>query len=197
MFLGDTYRLTRMMVNGRKLAMILASMHWTLVEFVSPVVATSDHPVVLWPGGASRVPQSTPLGVGILQCSEIRLPLSPRHVVLMTWSDDADDEPARVRGTRSHAASVNAFTVKQADRQWFHLPGTSPPVATGRLVPIAADLVDGYTAAVAASSRRRTAVTAHLETLADRDIRADDDFSILRVGGRRSAEGSSEWTADK
>ena len=52
LLLTDTPRLIRMMVNGRKLATVLASMHWTLVEFVSPVVATSDHPVVLWPVGA-------------------------------------------------------------------------------------------------------------------------------------------------
>src|SRR5688500_20301906 len=53
----------------------------------------------------------------------------------------------RVRGSRHHAAHANAFTVAETDGQWFHLPGTSPPVGAGRLLPLSAELVSGYGAA--------------------------------------------------
>jgi hypothetical protein len=46
----------------------------------------------------------------------------------MTWSDLPDDENVRLRGTRDHAANLNAFTVASADRQWVYRPGTSPPI---------------------------------------------------------------------
>jgi hypothetical protein len=52
--LSDTQRLVRMLSLARKIAGVVGSMHWALVEFHSPLVATSDHPVVVWPG--ERVP---------------------------------------------------------------------------------------------------------------------------------------------
>jgi hypothetical protein len=51
----------------------------------------------------------------------------------MTWADNPDDEGSRVRGTRDHAANLDAFTVASADRQWFHRPGKPPPRASGNL----------------------------------------------------------------
>jgi hypothetical protein len=99
-------------------------MHWTLVEFDAPRLATSDHALVLWRGIESRSPSATEITqTGIFECIEARLPLSPTRAVLMTWSDNPDDEHSRVCGTRDHAANLNAFTVTSADRQWFHRPG--------------------------------------------------------------------------
>ena len=166
----------RMLTLGPTLTSILGSMHWTLVEFASPVVATSDHPVVIWPiGESSRSPQPTPLGVGALETLEVRLPLSPTAAVLMSWLDAPDDERASVRGARHHAATLNAFTVASADRQWFHKPGTSPPVATGKLLPLAPELIGGYSYQAAVSSKRRARVSAEVQpkigrNLADRDV---------------------------
>src|SRR5438477_10792711 len=121
-----------MLILGPTFTTILASMHWTLVEFASSVIATSDHPVVLWPLSVrSRAPQPTRIGVGVLECSEIRLPLSSRHVVLMTWADKRDHDDVRVPGSRYHASNFNAFTIAQADRQWFHLPDMTPPIGSG------------------------------------------------------------------
>lgn len=176
--MGDSYRLIRMLAMGTTLTSILASMHWTLVEFRSPVVATSDHPVVLWPGGvASRSPQFTPLGVGALDCLEVRLPLSPRHAVLMTWLDDED---SRVRGTRQHAAHFNAFTIASAERQWFHLPAATPPTTSGSLLPLSHELVPVYSASVAASSVRRAKTSQHVQEKTGRDLH-DQEVAIVSV----------------
>jgi Protein of unknown function (DUF4238) len=83
--LSDSYRLTMMFSTALTTASIFASMHWTLVEFARPLIATSDHPVVLWPGPGSRGPSSIQVKeVGIMECIEIRLPLSPNYAVLMT-----------------------------------------------------------------------------------------------------------------
>jgi hypothetical protein len=48
--MSETQRLIRMLSLARTLAGVLGSMHWTLIEFRSAVAATSDHPVVVWPG---------------------------------------------------------------------------------------------------------------------------------------------------
>jgi hypothetical protein len=53
---SDTYRLGKMLSHAVTGAAVFASMHWTLVEFDRPLIATSDHPLVLWPGVASRSP---------------------------------------------------------------------------------------------------------------------------------------------
>jgi hypothetical protein len=85
---GDSYRLTRMLPMSITLTSILVSMHWTLIEFGSPVLATSDHPVVIWPSGGPLKPRAVSvLEAGMLDCLEYRLPLSPTRAVLMTWAD--------------------------------------------------------------------------------------------------------------
>ena len=78
------------------------------------------------------------MDTGVLETLEIRVPVSPRQAILMTWRDDADDADCVVRGRRDHTANLNAFTVAQAERQWFHQPGASTPIASGRLLPFAA-----------------------------------------------------------
>jgi len=114
---SDTYRLGKVLSHAITGAAVFASMHWTLVEFARPLIATSDHPLVLWPGGASRSPAAAEITqIGILDCIEIRLPLSPNIAVLMTWSDEPDNEHVRARGTRDHAANLNAFTVRSGQR---------------------------------------------------------------------------------
>jgi hypothetical protein len=96
-----------------------------------------------------------------------------------------------LRAFVEHGVTLPASTrlrVKQADRQWFHLPRTAPPIAAGNLLPIASDLVDGYTPAVAASSRRRVAVNAEIQPKIGRDNLADEHFPIVRVHGRPPEE---------
>jgi hypothetical protein len=169
--LSDTHRLGMMLSTGVTAAAVFASMHWTLVEFDAPRLATSDHPLVLWPGIQSRSPSAAEITqTGIFECIEARLPLSPTRAVLMTWSDNPDDEHARVRGTRDHAANLNAFTVASADRQWFHRPGRPPPRSSGNLRPLSLELLDGYSGSAADASRRRALASAISRKRVDQNL---------------------------
>ena len=180
-FRSDTHRFIQMLRIGPTAASVLASMHWTLVRFDSPVVATSDHPVVPWPGADSLAPQPTPiLPTGLCECIEIRLPMSPSRAVLMTWADTPDDLETTTRGARHHAANLNAFTVASADRQWFHLPGTSPPVGSGKFRPLSTELVKGYTPLAAAKSYRRERTLAEAKKLVGRELQ-DRDLRIVTM----------------
>jgi hypothetical protein len=66
-------------------------------------------------GGKPRTPApAAPTAWGLLNTIEIRLPLSPRHALLMTWSDKPDDVDAIVEGNKDHARRFNAFTIAAA-----------------------------------------------------------------------------------
>jgi hypothetical protein len=190
--LGITTHWTRMLVMGLTFSGVLASMHWTLVEFRSPLLVTSDDPVVIWPRyQLRRVPQPTPLTTGLLETLEVRAPVSPTRLLLMTWSDGFDDDENRAKGKRHRAKNANAFTRAQADKQWFYAPGTAPLIGKPRrFPPISAELVNGYSFAAAAESRRRAAVARtikHGRDLSDREITI---VSITRKPKFRRAGGA-------
>jgi hypothetical protein len=179
---SDSYRLVSMFTTALTAASVLGSMHWTLVEFATPLLATSDHPVVLWPGIDSSAPRAVEVAeVGLMECLEIRLPLSPQHGVLMTWADKADDDHVRVVGKREHAVNFNAFVVANADRHWFHLPGRVPPRASGRLLPLSVQVVDAYSAVHAAhSARRRRAAEIVNKWIGTREM-TDRDIEVVTM----------------
>jgi hypothetical protein len=168
-----TPRLIRMLSLGSKVASSFGSMHWTLIEFRTPVVALSDDPIVIWPmGHRTRTPEPTPFDQGVTPALEVRAPISPRHVILMTWADTVDTQTARVQGNRDHASNLNAFTIAQAEREWYYAPGTPrPPVASGsaRLFPLSPALVPDYNATVAANSRRRATITSRIDSTLGED----------------------------
>jgi hypothetical protein len=74
--------------------------------------------------------------VGYLRTNllEVRVPVSPRLAVLMTWGNRPDD-PEPVEISEQQAVNLNAFTVAGTDEEWFHLPGPAPrcPQVTGQL----------------------------------------------------------------
>lgn len=182
--LGSTPRTTRMLGLAPKLASILSSMHWALVEFRSPVLATSDHPVVVWPITEwARRPEATPMNTGLLRTLELRVPVSSRLAVLMSWLFD-EDTAAPIKAVRHHAANFNAFTVAQAERQWFHMPGTSPPVGTGRLLPLAPQLLSGYSAAAAESSPRRVQTAERIQPRIGSSDLTDREIEMITVARR-------------
>jgi hypothetical protein len=115
-----------------------------------------------------------------MECIEIRLPLSPWHAVLMTWSDKPDEDDPRVNGARDQAANLNAFTVATADRQWFHLPGAAPPRASGKLLPLSPQLVRGYTPLAAATSQRRQQTSAIVNEKIGRNL-DDREIQVVTV----------------
>jgi hypothetical protein len=164
-----------MLVMGLTFSGVLASMHWTLVEFPVPLLVTSDDPVVIWPRyELAPVPQPTPLTTGLLETLEVRAPISPTHLLLMTWSDGFDDDANRAKGKRHHAKNANAFTRAQADKQWFYMPGTAPVIGKRRrFPPISTELIKGYSIDAAANSRRRAAVAGTIKDgrdLSDREV---------------------------
>ena len=78
----------------------------------------------------------------------------------MTWCDEPDDDAPRIQCRREHAASLNAFTVAQADKQWFHHPDSKPPRASGNLLPLAPQLLTRFELDPPVALRRRHAVDA-------------------------------------
>ncbi len=110
-----------------RVASLLACMQWTVVEFEDEVLATGDQPVIFIPpvpglvSAASSVPAS-----GLLSTVEVRFPLDPRRLLLLTWHD-GKDTVRPVAGTRDFAANVNCSVKAQSLEQWFSMPGTRPP----------------------------------------------------------------------
>jgi hypothetical protein len=87
----STARLLAMLSVGSQMSALVGTMHWSLLEFRTPLVATSDHPMVIWRQGVtSQRPQKTPFDIADIACDEIRVPISPRHAILMTWCDDVE-----------------------------------------------------------------------------------------------------------
>lgn len=164
-FLNTTQTLMKMAQLGAKIGCAVGSMCWTLVEFAHPVFATSDHPVVVWPmTDAGRPVQSAVPGeVGVRNFLEVRLPISPRQALLMTWRDLPDD-PKPVSGKAHHADNLNAFTVAEAEEQWFFLPGSQRPrIRGGTWLPLSAELVHGYSTSAAVSSQLYQTVIGDLQ----------------------------------
>jgi hypothetical protein len=183
-FLSDTQRLIKMLDLAGKLTPLLASMHWTLVEFKRPVVAISDQPVVVWPMDAPFRNASEPPVAGVTGALEIRIPVTPRHLLLLTWADSFDEDASRA-GARHHAKNANAFTIAQSDRQWFHLPASIPPRGVGRLVPISPELIKGYNAASAWNSKRRRAVQPIADDLIGQGLQGGEvEFTVVTIRRR-------------
>ena len=168
--LSDTEWLTRMMVIANRLITAFGSMRWTLIEFDTPVLAISDHPVVAWPlGEPRRRPEPTPDGLGVLNFLEVRVPITPRLALLMTWQDPPDSVDL-LPGSRDLASSINAFTIANADRQWMQVPGVETPVESGYLDPISSGLLPGYGPGEVESSEVRREVRRLLERKVGEDI---------------------------
>jgi Protein of unknown function (DUF4238) len=149
------------------------------VRFDSPVLATCDHPVVVWPASdAGRPVQPTVAAkIGIGNLFEVRFPIGPQAAILMTWQDRRDPrEP--VRGKTHHADNLNAFTIVEAERQWFYRPGSRRPrKRAGAWMPLAPELLPGYSIPEAAYCRRRREIVGELQgrlgEAIDKSLRAE------------------------
>ena len=78
---SDTYRLTNMLKFVRSVGIVFTSMHWSPVEFGQGRLATSDHPVVVWPlrRGAKQRPSANDLQAGAIDTPRSSCP-SPRRI---------------------------------------------------------------------------------------------------------------------
>ena len=128
--LSSTERFSRMLGLGLKMGAVLGSMRWHILEFDAPLLAYSDHPVVVWPAGVAIAEPSATPGLAPLDAFEVRVPLSPEVAVLMTWADVPDEE-VPVPVDHRFASELNAFVIAQADEEWMHRPGPEPPLVEG------------------------------------------------------------------
>lgn len=152
---SDTYRLTEMLKFARSVGIVFSSMHWTLVRFDVSRLATSDHPVVVWPVYRRRSrPRANEPGAGVLETLEVFVPLGPAHLLLLTWRVNQDTE-AVVEGRHRDLATANGYVIANADAQWFHTPGLEPWVANGAREPLTRGVLRGYDATEAMQSSRR------------------------------------------
>jgi hypothetical protein len=153
---SDTYRLTKMLKLVRSVGIVFASMHWSLVEFRRGHLATSDHPVVVWPisRGSNRNPCANDLGAGVLETLDVFVPIGPEHLLLMTWRDEKSVCPP-VAGEGRHLATANSFVVANAATQWFHELDVDPWMARARRPPLGPQLLKGYDVSEARASQRR------------------------------------------
>jgi hypothetical protein len=163
---GSTHRMTRMLKHARMGTSIIGSMQWSLVEFDEPVLATSDHPVHLWPlDQRSLRPQATATP-GFRETLEVKWPLAPSLALLATWQDVGDD-PEPLTGTEPLAASLNTCVIAQAEEQWLHRPDVRPPrrQPSELLNPWSRHLFAAYNERAANRSARRQQVAEILRPL--------------------------------
>jgi Protein of unknown function (DUF4238) len=183
---SDTSRATRVLSLVRSVGIAMSSMHWSLVSFSQARLATSDHPVVVWPlrRGASR-PQANDLDAGVLDTLEVFFPVGPAHLLLLTWLHD-EDTPRPVAGEGRHISTANAFVVANADKQWFHEPGVQPWMANGTRSPLSAELVRHYGQTAAESSPRRADARKHVMAEVAAPL-SNDPVSMVTVTRRANA----------
>jgi hypothetical protein len=146
------------------LGRVLASMHWSLVEFVGPALITSDQPLVAIPFdgmGAGETVQPLP-AAGLLRTLEYRFAVDARHLLVMTWIES--HEPAElILGTPWIAATANRSARAQADAEWFHHPAINPQfvaapfLSGGDYEALSPRLMPFYSAYRALVSQRRRA----------------------------------------
>ena len=160
LYMDPTMRFETMLRSSGKIAGVIGNMRWHVVRFAEPVVAYSDHPVVVWP---LEVEFSEPFErqhLGPLGALEIRVPIAPDGAIVMNWADLPDAEYTL---DTDAAAELNAFTVGQADVEWMHAPNSEPPVATGTFEPLSRLLEPRYGVRSAMASRRRAHAAGWIE----------------------------------
>jgi hypothetical protein len=179
---SDTYRAVRMLNLVRGTGAIFGSMHWTLVEFAKGSLAASDHPVVVWPlaRGTAR-PVANDLDAGLLDTLEVFVPVSPSHLLLMTWLHDKDSP--MIQGVGRQLATASAFVVSNAEKQWFHQPGTDPWLPRGPRAPLSRALIPAYGTNMAAGSPRRSQVTDIAKSLAGAPLENEGVVPMVSISG--------------
>ncbi len=133
-YLDPTQSFVTMLTYAVKIASVLGLMRWQVLRFDGPLLAYSDHPVVLWP---LDLPASEPFsrqGLGPLETLEIRVPIAPDAAILMNWLDISDE--VGVHMPASAAVELNAFSVSQAESEWMHKVGSEPEIGTGVFKPL-------------------------------------------------------------
>lgn len=176
-----TRQLLRMHRYQKVGAVMIGSMHWTLIEFDEPELVTSDHPVHLWPLWRRTLRPSAGEIAGVREMLEVKWPIAPDLALLATWRD-VPDTLAPIPGTTQMASSLNSLLIAQADEQWLHVPEVTPSYkpAGERLNPWSLRLFEDYTAKdVPRRARLRKATELASPLLAAE--KPTDEFSIAYI----------------
>jgi hypothetical protein len=174
-YLDPTKKFVTMIAYGVKVASILGLMRWQVLRAEEPVLAYSDHPIVLWPIDAPSARPFKRQGSDPLQTLEIVVPISPEAAVLMNWIDRSDD--GAVPMPEGAAPQLNAFVTSQAEEEWMHKPGAEPVISEGTFRALSRMIDATYDARAASSSQRH-----HLaETAVERAQKVDfvNDVDVL------------------
>jgi hypothetical protein len=184
---SNEFRVSHMLETIPKTASLVASMHWTLLDFGEPLLATGDQPVTAVPlldddGRAEVVPMPS---TGYVATTELRLALGPSRALLFTWMNDEDSERP-LPCDDVIAVELNRAVVAQADREWFHHPDRRPTRITANdfnlesCRAISHDLIPGYSVEAAAASPRRDHTRELLEGMIENNV-----INAYHVGGVR------------
>jgi hypothetical protein len=174
---SDFYVADIMVSNIPKIGTLLGCAHWTLLTTPEPILGTSDQPVVpvaIVGGEAAAEITATPAG-GFALTSEFRIAIDPKHALLLTWLDDADN--IRDTATIDHrdACALNWSVAAQADAECFHHPNGSmptvcPPFAGPDSYPLGPGVHPGYDDDAALRSKRRAGAVEKVEHMIENQI---------------------------
>lgn len=183
---GEVFRIDHMFDLVPKHASLIASMHWTLLEFPEPLLATSDQPVTVVPllpdGTTARVvamPQT-----GYLMTEEVRFALDPHRALVFTWVNDIEAKRPALADD-NFAAELNRAVIAQADREWFHHPDRRATrlkrddFSVEVCSSLGCQLIPEYSSGYAVESPRRHHTTKLINRMIDEQI--NDKFYVARV----------------
>jgi hypothetical protein len=170
-----------------QVATLIASMHWTLVEFQDEVLATSDQPVTVIPSTDERprAPHPPLPATGLADCQEIRMALDPSHALVLTWLNEPDDG-LRLPGNDWVAAELNHAVIGQADAQWFHHPVRRPTTLIPPLLdirvagPVGPQLFPDHSPNDLVHSRRRVDTFRNLKRMIENPV--PGELRVAAVG---------------
>src|SRR2546430_2660046 len=99
-------------------------------DWVDPAmgkVETKALPLLPIPAMAVREAPAAITSSGFMNTIELRLAVSPKLLLLMTWLDEYDHEP-RTKPSFDQVQNHNSVVIAQAEHQWFHHPDYPPRV---------------------------------------------------------------------
>ncbi|HEY0280563.1 MAG TPA: DUF4238 domain-containing protein [Solirubrobacterales bacterium] len=190
---NERFEVQYMLESIPKTAALIASAHWTLVEFPAPLLATADQPITVIPLlDDGTAPLRTLPTSGLLGTEEFRFALNPSVALICTWIDRPDGDPP-VRGSEEIAAQLNRAVIDQADGEWFYRPGRRPAITLDELRPsgrrpVGRILFPGYGISQVRESRRLVETTRNAETM----IETDTEGRVVIAKVERAAIGEAQ-----
>lgn len=183
---SEAFSVSHMLGMIPKLASLIASAHWSVIQFREPLLATSDQPVSIVPvlPEGMQAPVSAISAGGYFLAEEYRFPIDPWHLLLFTWANEPDG-PEFLPAGHDLAANLNRAVIAGADRDWFHNPERRPTtlplsaVPTSDCFPVGRLLLPNYGPVAALASQRRIDASACLNEMVENEV--TDHFHVARI----------------